>query len=149
MELPRFQVISPSETTENSEADGMENKPPVPRAVSERVASALAKRVEREQMSLAGSWAREAAKNMMQANLDIHRANQTARIALTVGDEMRERLVELWTKTDRAVERHSDLEIDFREMQLDTARLLKQLNKVSAVGYLRRFHRLGPEDDDR
>lgn len=148
MEMPRFKILAPPESR-NTETQLVETPPPVPTELSPKVAKALAQRVEREQMSMAGSWGREAAKNTMQASLDIHRALQTARIALTVQDEMRGRLAELWDKTESAVEMHPDLEIDFREMQSDTARILKQLNNVTAVGYLRRYHRLGPEDSDR
>lgn len=123
MEMPRFKVLAPPDSRD-TETELVENPPPVPTELSPKVAKALAQRVEREQMSIAGSWAREAAKNTMQASLDIHRALQTARIALTVQDEMRGRLVELSGKTDRAVEKYPDLEIDFREMQIDTARVL-------------------------
>lgn len=135
MQTTKFKVADSDEEEIHSEP------PPVPPSPSERVAAALAQRVEIEQMRMAGSWARMAAQNSMQASLDIHRALQTARIAMTVGDQMRDKLVELGAKTEKAIAKHPALELDFLEMQLDTGQLLKQLNKVIAVGYLRRYHR--------
>lgn len=141
-----FRVITPEDGTGMRDEEFEDSLPPVPPELSERVAAALAQRTEREQMSMAGSWAREAAKNTMQASLDIHRAFQTARIAMTVEDGMRKKLAELSAKTDRAVAKHPELELDYREMQADTAQMLRQLNKVTAVGYFRRYHRLGQND---
>lgn len=137
----KFQAVSSNDQSERPTVEIIENPPPVPPAATDRVARMMAQRVEREQMKMAASWAREAAKNRMQANLDIHRAVETARIALTVGDHVREKLAELDAKTERSVAANPNLELDYREMEADTAELLKQLNRVTAVAYWGRYHR--------
>lgn len=122
--------------------DQATEQPSLPATLSDKVTRALAQRVEREAMSMLPSLAREAAKNSLQATLDIHRANQTVRVAMEVGDTVRESLGELEEKTLRAAAKHPELEADFEQMQEDTSRVLKQLNQVAAIGYLRRYHQV-------
>lgn len=141
MEKPKFRVVRPEDSSraDEDEENEVQNLPAVPEQLSDRVARLLQERIEQQEMRMADSCARRAAKDNLQADLDINVAVQTARIAVTVNDKMRARLEELYEKTDRAVTRHPELELDFREMQGDSALIFKQLNKYTAVGYARRF----------
>lgn len=134
-----FKVIPPD--GRRDEPDFEARKPPVPPEISDRVAQALAQQVERAQMSMARSWGREAAQSSLQASLDIHRALQTGRIALTVGQQMTKSIIELSDKTEKAIADRPELQAVFREMEADTMQLLLELNKITAVGYLRRYYK--------
>lgn len=110
---------------------------------SAQVIQALRQRVDKEAMGMVPSLAKEMAKNGWQADLDIFRLQQAARVG---SDTLRTAIQAMARNNEYArqlIGTHPELEADVEQILSELNELIKQLPRVGVVAYTARYYQNG------